>query len=45
MEEVASCKIKSGHKGQEGGECEKGQEIITCFIPDEPWYVTKTICA
>jgi hypothetical protein len=45
MKEVASYKVKSGHKGREEGECEKGQEIVTFFIPDEPWYVTKTIYA
>jgi hypothetical protein len=45
MEEVTSYKVKSDHKGQEGGECEKSQEIVTCFIPDEPCYVTKTIYA
>jgi len=45
MEEVASYKVKSGHKGQEGVGCEKSQEIVTCLIPDEHWYVRKTIYA
>jgi hypothetical protein len=44
-EEVASYKVKSGHKGPEDGECEKRQEIVTFFIPDEPQYVTKAIYA
>jgi len=43
MEEVASYTLKRGHKGQEGEDCEKSQEIVTCFIPDEPWHVMKTI--
>jgi hypothetical protein len=42
-EEVASYNVKSGHKGPEDGLREKGQEIVTFFIPDEPRYVTKAI--